>query len=468
MPQKKLFKVTTSIVATLLLVSGISTKLIAEPLNDASLRDIAQQLGVLKQKPVAPPVTQNRVITPTLRYQKPTKADPYAAKRRQIQLQNIARKKARQQKLNHLQRLKYQKQHTQRNQQQNRHRNVWNRIYQGFRIRDYNYQPLVKRFTRQFSRKPAAIQRLTDRSSDYLYMVVNELNRRGMPTELALLPFIESAYRNTAYSHAGAAGMWQFIPATGRRYGLKQTRSYDARLDPIQSTRAALDYLQKLNREFKGDWLLSLAAYNAGENRVHREVAKNKRLGRRTDYWSLNLPKETKQYVPRLLAYKQILRQPQKYGIHLRGIPNTPALTKIRVNKAVNLRKVAAKAGLPPQQLLALNSGYLHGITTPRYSNSIILPRQHTGRLSHAIQSLPPAADVHNRYAKGRYKYSKRSKRSRYVYHKVRRGETLYRIAKRHRTTVKKIKRLNKIRGTRIWPGKHLRIAKGPGSRRRA
>lgn len=470
MPQKKLFKVTTCFVATLLLTSGISTKLIAEPLNDVNLRDIAQQLGVLKQVPIALPVAQKKVLTVSSQQQEPSKADPYAAKRKQIQLQNIARKKARQQKLDQLQRQKYQRKHAQRNQQQNNHRNVWNRVYQGFRFRDYNYQPLVKRFTRQFSRNPATIQRLTDRSSDYLYMVVNELNRRGMPTELALLPFVESAYRNTAYSHAGAAGMWQFIPATGRRYGLKQTRSYDARLDPYQSTRAALDYLQKLNREFKGDWLLSLAAYNAGENRVHREVAKNKRLGRRTDYWSLNLPRETKQYVPRLLAYKQILRQPQTYGIHLRGIPNTPALAKIHVNKAVNLRKVAAKAGLPPQQLLALNSGYLHGITTPRYSNSIILPRQHAGRLSHAIQRLPPAADVHNKYARGRYKYSKRKrgKRSRYVYHKVRRGETLYRIAKRHRTTVKKIKRLNKIRGTRIWPGKRLKIAKGRRSSRRA
>ena len=466
MPQKKSIFATISVVASFMLAYGFSSNLNAQSLDDTSLHKAAQQLGVFQQtltkQQFTPPAANNNPK------QQVYKADPYAAKRQQILRQNIARKKAYQQRLAQLQRQKHQKVRFKKTQQQNNHRNVWNRVYQGFRIRDYNYQPLVKRFTSEFSRSPARIQRLADRSSDYLFMVVSELNRRGMPTELALLPFVESAYRNTAYSHAGAAGMWQFIPATGRRYGLKQTRSYDARLDPFQSTRAALDYLQKLNREFRGDWLLALAAYNAGEYRVHREIAKNKRLGRRTDYWSLSLPRETKQYVPRLLAYKQILRQPQRYRIRLRGIPNSPALAKIYVNKAVNLRKAAAYAGLPPQQLLALNSGYLHGITTPRYSNSIVLPRQYAGRLNQVIQKLPPAADVHNKTARKWYKKSRRrSKRSRYVHYKVRRGDNLYRIAKKHGTTVKKIKRLNRIRGNKIWPGKRLKIAKSR-SRRRA
>lgn len=462
-----LHKFKTIAIASLIFAFGISTKISAQPLTDVNLRNAAQQFGLLHQKTTPLPKQQQRRITqhrPLL----PVKIDPYAAKRRQIALQNIARKKARAKRLEQIQKQKHRQNRNTIIQTQNSHRNVWNRIYQGFRIPDYNNQPLVKHFTTEFSRNPATIQRLTDRSSDYLYMVVNELNQRGMPTELALLPFVESAYRNTAYSHAGAAGMWQFIPATGRRYGLQQTRSYDARLDPFKATHAALSYLQQLNREFRGDWLLALAAYNAGEYRIHREVAKNKRLGRRTDYWSLDLPKETKQYVPRLLAYKQILRQPQRYSIRLRGIPNSPALAKIHVNKAVNLRKAAAHAGLPPQQLLALNSGYLHGITTPRYSNSIILPRQHAQRLSYAIQRLPPAADVHRKYARGRFKYAKKRRKSRFFYHKVKRGETLYRIARKHRTTVKKIKRLNKIRGTRIWPGKRLKIVKGSSSRRRA
>ncbi len=284
-------------------------------------------------------------------------------------------------------------------------------------------------------------------------MVVNELNRRNMPTELALLPFVESAYRNNAYSHAGAAGMWQFIRSTGRNYGLHQTRSYDARLDPMKATHAALDYLQKLNRQFRGDWFLSLAAYNAGENRVQREIAKNKRQGRRTDYWSLDLPRETKQYVPRLLAYKEIFRNPRAFRVHLRGIPNTPALTSISINKAVNLKKVAAHAGLPANTLTSINSSFLHGITTPRYSNQILLPRRYAGRLVQAIHRLPAAQDVHNKRA---YRYTKRSKKGRT--YRVRRGDSLYRIARKYGTTVKRLKRINRLRNSSIRAGKRIRV----------
>lgn len=477
MSNKISLKAATSYVASILILgltsvaSGDNTSL-DKPFDDANLQNVAKELGVLRHVPVNNPVQVpiqqvNRQAPP-----RPVNSDPYAAKRQQILRQNAARKKAYHERLAQLQRQRNQATHAQNSQQQNGHRNVWNRVYQGFRFRDYNHKPLVRRFTQEFSRSPTRIQRLADRSSDYLYMVVNELNRRKMPTELALLPFVESAYRNNAYSHAGAAGMWQFIPATGRRFGLQQTRSYDARLDPYKATHAAFDYLQRLNREFKGDWFLSLAAYNAGEYRVHREVARNKKRGLRTDYWSLDLPKETRQYVPRLLAFKQILSQPQRFGIRLRGIPNTPALARIQVNKAVDLRKAAAHAGLPPRQLLDLNSGYLHGITTPRFSNSIILPRQHAGRLNQIIQRLPPAADVHNKYArvnkKSRKRYKKRGKRTRYVYHKVRLGDNLYRIARKHGTTVKKIKRLNKIRGNKIWPGKRLRIARNSSSKKRS
>ncbi len=446
-------RVTITFFLSTLSILGLPNFVAAQTsLDDQAIINAARALGVTRNTARVAPVQQPRYVTNTVRY------DPYAAKRQQILRQNAARKRAHQQRIQQTRRQQYQKAHLQRTQQQNSQHNLWNRVYQGFRFRDYRYQPLVKRYTREFSRSPQRIQQLAERSSDYLFMVVNELNRRRMPTELALLPFVESAYKNSAFSHAGAAGMWQFIPATGRRYGLKQTRSYDARLDSYQATRAALDYLQKLNREFKGDWLLSLAAYNCGEYRVHREIAKNRSRGKRTDYWSLDLPKETKQYVPRLLAFKEIYRNPSAYRVHLRGIPNSPALTRINVNKPVNLRKAAARAGVPARELLALNSGYLHGITTPKYSNQITLPRRYAGRLHKAIQSLPPAKDVHNisarRYAKSR------GKRSRVRYHKVRRGDNLFRIARKHGTTVKRIKRLNQMRSNKIWPGKRLIIAK--------
>ena len=464
-------KVATTFVTSLLITSGVSITANAQPV-DAEIAKIAAQLGLLETP------SQNIQVQATVRPQRavqrarPTQAAHYASKRLQIHRQNQQRRKA------HV--VRVQQRIVQRNnarraaQQRATYRskgasnNIWGRIYQGFRIRNHKNQPLVKRFIRKFSRNPRTIQRLTERSSDYLYLVVTELNRRGMPTELAFLPYVESAYRTTAYSHAGAAGMWQFIPATGRRYGLMQTRSYDARLDPHQSTQAALSYLKKLNREFKGDWLLTLAAYNAGERRVHRAIEKNLRRGLPTDYWNLDLPRETRQYVPRLLAYKEILSRPQAYGLRIVGIPNTPALARIHVNKAVNLRKAAAYAGLPAKQLLSLNSGYLHGITTPVFSNSIILPRSHASILNRVIRDLPPAADVHKKRAYRKSRKSRKSRRRSYVRYKVKQGDNLYQIARKHGTTVKKIKRLNKINSNNIKPGISLIIAKSRKSKRKS
>lgn len=458
-------KAAMSFAATFIISSSISITAHAQE-GEADILNIAAMLGLLQPE-------SNQNIQSTV-YQRPVRAnprvqrarvDPYAARRSQIHHQNQVRRKNHQTQ----QRQKLQRNNARRAAQRAKHRggssNIWGRISRGYQIRNYNYQPLVKRFIQRFSRNPQKIQRISERSSDYLYLVVTELNRRGMPTELAYLPFVESSYRNAAYSHAGAAGMWQFIPATGRRYGLMQTRSYDARLDPDKATHAAFNYLQKLHREFKGDWLLALAAYNCGERRVHRAIQANLERNLPTDYWNLSLPRETRQYVPRLLAYKEILSRPRAYGVMVRGIPNTPALSKIYVNKAVDLRKAAAHAGIPAKQLLSLNSGYLHGITTPLFSNSIILPRTHAGILNRVIRDLPPAADVHKKYAYRSKKSRRRGKRS-YIRYRVRRGDNLYQIARKHGTTVKKIKRLNKINGNRIKPGISLIIAKGRRSRR--
>jgi len=459
------FKCALNTTLSIFLLSSLSPALADS--TDQQIRSAALQLGVLKT-PVAKP--QKQKAEPKNNPVRTSKANHYELKRQQQLRQNAARKKAR---LAQLKQLQIQRQNRiNRNNKtvnvnnKNHQGNVWGRVYQGFSFPNHSHHPLVRRYVKEFSRSPERIERLSERASKYLYMVVNELNRRRMPTELALLPFVESAYRNKAFSHAGAAGMWQFIPSTGRMYGLKQTGSYDGRMDSFEATRAALDYLQKLNRQFRGDWLLSLAAYNAGENRVSRAIAENKRRGLRTDYWNLRLPRETQQYVPRLLAFKEIFRNPRAFRVRLRGVPNTSALTQVRINKAVNLRKVASHAGLPADTLTSLNPSYLHGITTPRFSNRIILPRQYAGRLNHAIHRLPAAVDVH--YKKARYiktakrskkHYRKRGKSRRYITHKVKRGDNLFRIAKKHGTTVKKIKRLNKIKGNKIWPGKRLKIA---------
>lgn len=462
----------------------------AAPLSDSqSILNAAKQLGLTQPHNASVQSAQEiaqKQKTPVKQASSPKytaqpspaikRLRPWQIKRQQVLRRDAAIKRARLAKIKYIRSQQFnQRAQKQRNvaYQANRTNarynqsnvNVWGRIYNGFRFPNGSYQPLVRRYINEFSRNPVRIERLSERASDYLFMVVNELNKRRMPTELALLPFVESAYRNTAYSHAGAAGMWQFIPSTGRIYGLKQTGSYDARMDSFEATRAALDYLQKLNREFRGDWFLTLAAYNAGENRIHRAIIENRSRGKRTDYWNLRLPRETQQYVPRLLAFKEILRRPGAYRVRLRAVPNTPALSQIRINKAVDLRKAAAHAGLPANTLASLNPSYLHGITTPRFSNRIIVPRQYAGRLNHIIQRLPPAADVHYKrvkYAKyrGKHRYKRRSKkRSRYITHKVRSGDNLYRIALKHGTTVKRIKRLNKMRSNKIWPGRRLKIS---------
>lgn len=372
---------------------------------------------------------------------------------------------------------------------------TWRQIYRGFRIPNYNREPRVQQFINKFSRHPKHLTRMSERANPYLPYVVEEIRKRGMPSELALLPFVESSFRPHAYSHAHAAGLWQFIPETGRRYGLKQTPAFDGRYDPFLATKAALGYLKDLNRQFNGDWLLALAGYNCGENRVQREIDKNRAAGRPTDFWNLDLPEETRQYVPRLLAYKEIYRQPARYRLTLpeRNPRSEPIRTN--VNKAIDLRKVAQHAGLPSNTLTRINLAYKTGISTPDIQKGEInLPRPHANRLLKIIRGIPELPDSvvqqANRKAKkkvviaqakrkakkkvviasakkikksSRKKSSKKSIRAkkpqqRIVMHRVRRGETLVRIAKRYGVSIHRIMRMNKLRSTRLKAGKRLKV----------
>jgi membrane-bound lytic murein transglycosylase D len=275
----------------------------------------------------------------------------------------------------------------------------------GFQLVGHTQNPRVRNFIQSYAAKPEHISLLAERSSIYLHMIVTELNRRSMPTELALLPFVESAFNPDIFSSAGAAGLWQFIPETGRRYGLVQAGYYDARLDPFAATGAALDYLQKLQRDFKGDWLLALAAYNCGEGRVQKEIDANLARGLPTDFWSLSLPRETMDYVPRLLAFKQLLSQAKQYGIQLPEVPNHIRLAQLHIEKAVDLRAVALQAGLAENTLTRLNPYFRAGISMPDYCNRIILPREYAQQLIPIIQRLPEATvprtkRSHNRRSK--------------------------------------------------------------------
>ncbi|MGB3916951.1 transglycosylase SLT domain-containing protein [Thiothrix litoralis] len=347
---------------------------------------------------------------------------------------------------------------------------TWDRVFQGFKINnEYSKHPSVQHFINHYGRNPAQLNLLSERASVFLHMIVYETDRRGMPSELALLPFVESAFDADVFSHAGAAGLWQFIPDTGRRYGLQQAKSYDARMDPFAATSAALDYLQKLNNDFNGDWLLSLAAYNCGENRVQREIDRNRAKGLPTTFWHLSLPKETREYVPRLLAFKELTSNAKQYGITLSNTPNRARLAQLLVNKPVDLRQAALQAGLEPDTLLDLNPCFRTGITTPQYSNRIVFPRQHANKLVQVIDALPPAgsrqiyasnsATGYNKLATTRIK----KKSSTYAQaktktHTVRRGDTLQAIAQKHGTTVQALMQYNRKHSSKLKVGEHLDV----------
>ena len=461
------------------------------PNQGTDLKSAAALLGVYT---APPPIRQRNTFRPrqqTVRYTQPQQNNHQVSQSRHQRLLNKRKRENLQQLRNQKRRLNHKKQllRQQTNRKNHRHQranvyqrpnayqqtsavsrlpanSVWHRVKNGFRLRNDQYRPIVKRAINRMRGRRSGLMRTLNRSSNYLHFVTTELQKRGMPTDLVLLPMVESAYVTRAKSHAGAAGMWQFIRDTGKRYGLKQTRGYDGRLDVINSTRAAMDYLQKLHRQFHGDWLLALAAYNCGENRVEREINKNKARGLPTDYWNLSLPRETKNYVPKLLAYREVIRSPRSFGIRLPNVVNAPKLVQIHINKAVDLRKVAHSAGIKPSIITRLNPGYKYGITMPSMTRKILVPRQYAGNLHRAIQRAPTVSRIQlasYRKSTKSYRPSRRSyrykKKKRIIRHRVRRGENLVKIASRYGTTLRKIKRLNRLRGSRITVGKRLIIA---------
>lgn len=211
--------------------------------------------------------------------------------------------------------------------------------------------------------KPGYISSASGRASPYLHFIVQSLDRRGLPRELALLPMIESSYNPTAVSVRQAVGLWQFMPATATDVGLRRTANYDGRRDVMASTVAAMDHLQRLHRVFQGDWLLALAAYNAGEGTVARAMDANRRKGLPTDYWHLRLPRETTDYVPRLLALSIIVNAPQAHGVRLRPVRDEPYFTQVALAQPVDLKQLSAASGVPEKTLRQLNPAYLKGTT---------------------------------------------------------------------------------------------------------
>ena len=262
---------------------------------------------------------------------------------------------------------------------------LWGRIRRGFQIPDLN-NDLVDMQANWYAQRPDYVQRMTERSEKYLYYIVEELESRHMPTELALLPFIESAYNPQALSVAKAAGMWQFVPGTGRTYNLKQNMWQDERRDVLASTGAALDYLSRLHDMF-GDWYLALAAYNWGEGNVQRAIARNQAAGLPTDYQSLRMPNETRNYVPKLQAVKNIVMNPQAYGLTLPTIPNHPYFVTVTTSHDIDVDVAAKLANMTTDEFRALNPSFKKPVILGATQPQILLPFDNASAFEHNLKS---------------------------------------------------------------------------------
>ncbi|MGH8682422.1 MAG: transglycosylase SLT domain-containing protein [Burkholderiales bacterium] len=261
---------------------------------------------------------------------------------------------------------------------------LWERVRSGFAIADLE-GTLVVQQQKFYAQRQDQIQRIVDRSRRYLFHIVAELERRGLPTELALLPMVESAYNPMAYSRAHASGLWQFIPSTGRNYNLGQNWWFDARRDVVASTSAALDYLQSLYDQF-GDWHLALAAYNMGENGLQRAIDRNRKKRRATDYRSLPMPRETRRYVPTLQALKNIVANPAAFGVELDPIPDAPYFVTVTLTRDIDLDLAAKLAEMPVEEFVALNPGHNRPLVAAAHAPQLVLPSDRAEAFLHNLE----------------------------------------------------------------------------------
>jgi membrane-bound lytic murein transglycosylase D len=302
---------------------------------------------------------------------------------------------------------------------------LWQRIRQGFAIPDID-SPLVQRQTAYYAARPEYLQRMFDRSRLYLFHIVEEIEKRGLPTELALLPMVESAFNPMAYSRSHASGLWQFIPGTGRRYDLKQNWWYDGRRDIVDSTTAALDYLTAIYG-MHGDWHLALASYNWGENAVARAIAKNRAAGKPTDYQSLKMPPETRNYIPKLQALKNIIANPDYFGITLEPIRNEAYFATSDRVVDIDVQLAAKLAEMPVEEFIALNPAFSRPVIRASMTPRIVLP-----------------ADKVDVFHENLAKLDEKSLVSWQTYY-PKKGDSFESIAKKHRMTVAQLREVNGI-----------------------
>jgi len=316
---------------------------------------------------------------------------------------------------------------------------VWQRVREQFTFDiPQNRRVIVQR--NWYTTHQSYLDRVAKRAEPYLHFIIEELETANMPMEMALLPIVESAFDPFAYSHGRASGMWQFVPGTGKRFGMKQNWWYDGRRDVIASTKGAIKYLQYLHKFFDGDWLLALAAYNSGEGRVQRAIKSNKRRNIPTDFWSLDLPKETRAYVPKLLALADLVKNPNEFNIKLYEIENKSVISAVDIGSQIDLAKAAELAEISLEELQHLNPGYNRWATDPKGPHYLVLPNHKVDKFKSKLSQLSEK----DRLSWQRYQ--------------IKAGDSLGKIANKFNTDINVIKQVNNIRGTQIREGKHLLI----------
>lgn len=317
---------------------------------------------------------------------------------------------------------------------------IWKRIRHNLVLHRDLSRSRVQAQLAFYGNKQEFLDRVADRATPYIYYIVEELKKRNMPMDLALLPVVESAYQPFAYSRSHASGIWQFIPGTGRHYGLKQNWWYDGRRDIIAATDAALTYLQRLHDYFDGDWLLAISAYNAGERTIERARERNIKAGKPADFWSLTLRRETMHYVPSLLALAELVAQPEKYQVTLKSIPNEPYFDVIDTGSQIDLALVSELTGLHKDELHALNPGIKKWATDPEGPHHLLLPLEISSDFQQKLAAIPASHRVMWQ-----------------VYH-IRQGDTLGKIARMYNTDISALKQANKLNSNLIRAGHSLLI----------
>lgn len=323
---------------------------------------------------------------------------------------------------------------------------VWTRVRDGFKIPNME-NSVVDENLAKYSKRPDYLQRMANRSQKYLYHIIEEVTARGMPTEIALLPFVESAFVTNAKSRVKAAGLWQFMPATGKHYELDQTMWKDERYDVLQSTATALTYLQRLHDEFD-DWPLAFAAYNWGEGNVRRAIKRNQSLGLPTDYMSLKMPAETRNYYPKLQAIKNIVQNPNDYGIKLPTIYNEPFFVQIFKDQDIDVKRAAKLAGMSHEEFSTLNPSFNRPVIVASHNHSMLMP---TDKLDQFIENLVA------------YRTSGKPLSS-WTTYRVQPEDTVAAIARKAHMTEAALREANQIpAGRRIKPGSLVLVSKSSG-----